>query len=184
MQPKMMREAECLTLGVLMCGVATLALSDYVSPVYWFTVIAVGGMRLWWAERFALSEMQASLLGWSGLALVAVELFFGRDFLVACTDFMLILSLAVTVEASTPRNHLHRLLVGMFLMLAAAVLTDSVFYILSLSVFLFLTWRAGRRLYGLRQIGGDLPLGPHKTDLRVLAAMLFVTSLMFVSVPR
>ncbi|MDX8411727.1 MAG: transglutaminaseTgpA domain-containing protein, partial [Mariprofundaceae bacterium] len=39
-------------------------------------------------------------------------------------------------------------------------------------------------LYGLRQIGGDLPLGPHKTDLRVLAAMLFVTSLMFVSVPR
>jgi len=183
-RPRMMREAERLTLGVLMCGVAALALSDFVSPVYWLVVALVGILRLCWAERFALSEMQASLLGWAGFAWVAVELILGRDFLVACTDFMLILSLAVTVEASTPRNHLHRLLVGMFLMLAAAVLTDSVFYILVLAAFLFLTWRAGRRLYGLRQIGGDLPLGPHKTDLRVFAAMLFATSLMFVSVPR
>jgi len=183
-QPNMMREAERLTLGVLMCGVVSLALSDYVSPAYWLAVIMTGVLRLFWAERFSLSEMQASLFGWVGFVWVGIELILGRDFLVACTDFMLILALAVTVESSTPRNHLHRLLVGMFLMLAAAVLTDSVLYILALTAFLFLTWRAGRRLYGLRQIGGDLPLGPHRTDLRVFAGMLFVTSLVFVSVPR
>ena len=184
MRPDTLLETERLTLGVLFCGVAALSFSDFVSPVYWVIVVIVAILRLWRGTAFALTEMQASLIGWAGFFWVGLELVMGRDFLVAFTDFLLILSLAVVVETATPRNHLHRLITGQFLVLAAAVLTDSVLYAIPLAAFLVLMWRASRRLYGVNISGGDLPLGAWRSDLRLAAFMLAGASLLFVLLPR
>jgi len=183
-RPDTLLETERLTLGVLLCGVAALSFSDFVSPVYWVIVVIVATLRLWRGTVFSLTEMQASLIGWAGFLWVGLELFMGRDFLVAFTDFLLILSLAVVVEAATPRNHLHRLITGQFLVLAAAVLTDSVLYAIPLAAFLLLMWRASRRLYGVNISGGDLPLGGWRSDLRLAAIMLAAASLLFALLPR
>ncbi len=179
-----MLEAERLTLGVLLSGVAALALSDFVSPLYWTLVVLAAVLRFALGERFSLSEMQASLIGWLGFFWVGAELVMHRPFLVAFTDFLLILSLAVVVERPTPRNHLHRPLVGMFLVLAAAVLTDSVLYALPLAAFLLLIWRASERLYGMNWPGGDLSLGPWRVDVKVVFGIMLGTVLLFVLVPR
>jgi len=183
-RPDTLLETERLTLGVLFCGVAALSFSDFVSPLYWAAVVVAAVLRLWQGASFSLSEMQASLIGWAGFLWVGLELFMGRDFLVSFTDFLLILSLAVVVEAATPRNHLHRLITGQFLVLAAAVLTDSVLYAIPLAAFLILMWRACRRLYGINISGGDLPLGGWRQDLRLAAAMLAVVTALFVLLPR
>lgn len=184
MRPEVLRETERLTLGVLMCGVASLSLSDFVSPVYWCVVVAVAVFRLWRGTVFALTEMQASLIGWAGFFWVGLELFLGRDFLVAFTDFLLILSLAVVIEAATPRNHLHRLITGQFLVLAAAVLTDSVLYAVPLAAFTVLMWRASRRLYGVNLAGGDLALGSWRQDIWLAVVMFTATAVLFVLLPR
>ncbi|MDQ6957783.1 MAG: DUF3488 and transglutaminase-like domain-containing protein [Mariprofundaceae bacterium] len=192
MLPESLLQAERLTLGVLLCGVAALAFSDFVSPAYWLLVMGASLLRLTIGPRFRLSEMHASLLGWAGFFWVGLELAFGRAWIVAFTDFLLILSLAVCVEAPTPRNHLHRLITGLFLILAGSVLTDSVLYALPLAGFLLLMWRACRRLYGLGPgpgpgegfAGTDLPLGGWRPDLRAFAAMLIAATLLFFLVPR
>jgi len=184
-------QTERLTLGVLLFGVAALALSDFVSPVYWLLTAIAGLMRLLIGPRLALSEMQASLLGWAGFFWVAAELALGRAWLVALTDFLLILSLAVCVEAATPRNHLHRLLTGTFLILAASVLTDSVLYALPLTGFLLMLWRSCRRLYAIEGEGGPLvnnaaalPLGGWRNDWFALLLMMLVSACLFVLAPR
>ncbi|MDX8401079.1 MAG: DUF3488 domain-containing protein, partial [Mariprofundaceae bacterium] len=178
-------EAERLTLGVLMTGVAALALSDFVSPFYWSLPVVAGVLRLWRGPALALSEMQASLIGWAGFIWVALELSLGRAPIVAFTDFLLILSLAVTIEAPTPRNHLHRMLTGMFLILAAAVLTDSVLYVLPLTAFVWFAWRAAQRLHGLGTSStADLPLTPARAELRWFALMLAVGAALFLIAPR
>jgi protein-glutamine gamma-glutamyltransferase len=177
-------EAERLTLAVLFCGVVALALSDFVSPFYWLLVTTAGLLRLWRGPHMALKELHASLIGWTGFAWVGIELALGRAFLVALTDFLLILALAVIVEEATPRNHLHRILVSGFLILAAAVLTDSVLYALPLLAFLLLLWRAAQRLYGLQHAGEALGLASWLTDARVAAAMAAASAVLFVALPR
>ncbi len=175
---------ERLTLAVLMCGVGSLALSDFVSPFYWSLSVIAALLRLWLGHRFYLSEMQASMIGWLGFIWVALELLLGRELVVAFTDFLLILALAVVVEAPTPRNHLHRMIVGLFLMLAAAVLTDSVLFALPLFAMLWFFWRAAACLYGLQQPGGDLPVAPVRIDLPWLVAAGVLATLLFLSLPR
>jgi protein-glutamine gamma-glutamyltransferase len=177
-------EAEQLTLAVLFCGVAALALSDFVSPFYWLLVTTAGALRLWRGPVLALKELQASLIGWAGFVWVGIELALGRAFLVALTDFLLILSLAVIVEEATPRNHLHRILVSGFLILAAAVLTDSVLYALPLLAFLLLLWRAAQRLYGLQHAGEALSLAGWMADARMAAVMALSSAALFVVLPR
>jgi len=183
-RPEVRLETERLTLGVLLCGVASLSLSDFVSPVYWSVVTGIAVIRLWRGPAFCLSEMQASLIGWAGFFWVGLELLLGRDFLVAFTDFLLILSLAVVIEAATPRNHLHRLITGQFLVLAAAVLTDSVLYALPLAAFVALMWRASRRLYGIDPVGPDLPLGGWGRDMNTAVLLIVASVLLFVLLPR
>jgi len=188
MQVKTLLQAERLTLGVLFCGVAALAFSDFVSPAYWLLATGAILLRLAIGPRFRLSEIHASLLGWAGFFWVGLELVFGRAWIVAFTDFLLILSLAVCVEAPTPRNHLHRLITGLFLILAGSVLTDSVLYALPLAGFLLLMWRACRRLYGIGSgegfAGTDLPLGGWRPDLRAFTVMLAAAAVLFFLMPR
>jgi transglutaminase-like putative cysteine protease len=184
MQPDSLQQAERLTLGVLICGVVALSLSSFVDSAYWLVVMFLAALRLWRGGGFFLSERVASLIGWGGFFWVGFELLAGRDFLIALTDFLLILSLAVTVEEPTPRNHLHRMIVGLFLVLAAAVLTDSVFYIIPLSAFGFFMWRAARCLYGIRQPGGDLAMKGAGADITVAAAIILASTLLFVTLPR
>lgn len=176
--------AEQLTLAVLLSGVASLALSDFVSPFYWSMVVFISAVRLWRGPLFSLKELYASLIGWAGFLWVGLELFMGRAWIVAFTDFLLILSLAVIIEEATPRNHLHRMLVGFFLILGAAVLTDSVLYVLPLATFMWFVWRAAQCLYGMQLPGGDLPLSYWKRDLRVMMVMASVTGLLFITLPR
>ncbi len=175
--------AEKLTLAVLLSGVAALALSDFVSPVYWALVALVAGLRFWRGPAFALTEMQASMIGWFGFVWVGLELLFGRAWAVAFTDFMLILALAVAIEAATPRNHLHRLLTATFLILAAAVLTDSFLFVLPLAAWLWFMWRASACLYaqGLREVA-EVP--PVRSDAWLMLAMIVGTALLFIAMPR
>lgn len=184
MQPDRLQQAEFLTLGVLLCGVAALSLSSFVDPAYWLVVMLLAALRLWRGSGFFLSEKVASLIGWGGFFWVGFELLAGRDFLIALTDFLLILALAVTIEEPTPRNHLHRMLVGLFLVLSAAVLTDSIFYVIPLSAFGFFMWRAARCLYGIRQPGGDLQPGGVGADMAVTLLVLLTSVLLFVTMPR
>ncbi len=176
--------AERMTLGVLISGVAALALSDFVSPLYWSLPSIAALMRWHIGRRFSLSEMQASFIGWFGFLWVGLELILGRAWVVAFTDFLLILALAVIVEAATPRNHLHRMLTGLFLMLAGAVLTDSVLYAIPLLALMWFTWRSAMCLYGLQQPGGDLPIHTISYDLRSTLVMLLMALLMFIALPR
>jgi len=176
--------AERLTLGVLMSGVLALALSDFVSPIYWSLPTIAAILRWWYGSRFSLSEMQASIIGWIGFLWVGLELAMGRPWVVAFTDFLLILAFAVTIEAATPRNHLHRMLTGLFLTLAGAVLTDSVLYILPLAALMWFAWRSAACLYGINQPLGDLPIISPKRDMRIMALMAVLTLLMFITLPR
>ncbi len=176
--------AEQLTLAVLMCGVASLALSDFVSPFYWLLSATAALLRLWRGSGFSLTELQASLIGWFGFFWVALELVLGRAWVVAFTDFMLILALAVVIEAPTPRNHLHRMLVGLFLVLAAAVLTDSVLYVIPLVAMMWFMWRAAACLYGLNWPGGDLPAVSAGQDARWMILIAAMAAFLFVSLPR
>jgi len=176
--------AERLTLAVLLSGVAALALSDFVSPFYWGVVALVSAFRLWYGPRFSLTEMQASMIGWTGFLWVALELLLGRALVVAFTDFLLILSLAIVIEEATPRNHLHRMLVGFFLILGGAVLTDSVLYVLPLAAFMWFTWRASHCLYGMNLPGGDLPVSRWQSDVRVMISMGVTTAVLFMVLPR
>jgi len=178
------KQAEYLTLGVLMSGVAALALSDFVSLMYWMLPTTAALLRLWRGSNFALSEMHASLIGWAGFLWVGLELILGRAWVVAFTDFLLILALAVTIEAATPRNHLHRMLTGLFLMLAGAVLTDSVLYAIPLTALMWFIWRASACLYGLEQRGGNLPIATVRHDMRMNIVMLLFTLLLFLLLPR
>lgn len=177
-------DAERLTLGVLISGVAALALSDFVSPLYWSLPAIATLLRWWLGTRFSLSEMHASFIGWAGFLWVGLELIMGRAWVVAFTDFLLILALAVTIETATPRNHLHRILTGLFLMLAGAVLTDSVLYVIPLAALMWFTWRSAICLYGLQQPGGDLPLHTLGHDLRSAFIMTLIALLMFIALPR
>ncbi|OIO75324.1 MAG: hypothetical protein AUJ57_00305 [Zetaproteobacteria bacterium CG1_02_53_45] len=176
--------SERLTLAVLICGVVSLALSDFVSPVYWSLSFLVALLRLWRGSDFHLSEMQASFIGWAGFIWVIAELFLGRDLVVAFTDFMLILAFAVVIEAPTARNHLHRMIVGIFLLLAAAVLTDSVLFVLPLTAMLWFLWRAAACLYAMHWPGGDLVPTPLQHDLRWMPVMVAVMAILFVLLPR
>jgi len=175
--------AERLTLAVLLCGVAALALSDFVSPVYWCLSAGAAVLRLWRGSSFSLSELQASMIGWAGFLWVGLELIMGRAWIVAFTDFLLILALAVVVEAATPRNHLHRLLTGTFLILAGAVLTDSFMYALPLAAFMWFMWRASACLYleGLNDRAHPAPL---RHDLVLMLMMVIGVAALFVTMPR
>ncbi|PIQ30763.1 MAG: DUF3488 domain-containing protein [Zetaproteobacteria bacterium CG_4_9_14_3_um_filter_49_83] len=175
---------EPLTLAVLMCGVAALALSDFVSPIYWSLPVIAGIARVLRGTSFSLSEMQASFIGWFGFFWVGLELILGRAWIVAFTDFLLILALAVTIETPTPRNHLHRMLTGFFLVLAGAVLTDSVLYMIPIIAMMWFFWRAGACLYSINDHGDDLPVTPAKQDMRIMPAMLLITLAFFVLLPR
>jgi len=177
-------QAEYLTLGVLMSGVAALALSDFVSVVYWMLPTIAALLRLWRGSSFALSEMHASFIGWFGFLWVGLELILGRAWVLSFTDFLLILALAVTIEAPTPRNHLHRMLTGLFLMLAGAVLTDSVLYALPLLALMWFIWRASACLYGLEQVGGHLPVASVHRDIRSHLFMIVLTLTLFLLLPR
>ncbi|WP_100276877.1 transglutaminaseTgpA domain-containing protein [Mariprofundus aestuarium] len=183
MTPSLLR-AERMTLAVLMCGVAALALSDFVSPFYWLLSTVATLFRLWRGPSLQLSEMQASLVGWFGFVWVIFELFLGRALVVAFTDFLLILAFAIVVEAATPRNHLHRMLVGLFLLLAGAVLTDSVLYAVPLFAMMWFLWRAAACLYGMNLSGGDLPAMPLRHEVRWMFLMLVSTAVLFVALPR
>jgi len=176
--------AERLTLAVLLCGVAALALSDFVSPFYWSLSVLAALLRYWRGPAFHLSEMQASFIGWAGFFWVGLELVLGRELVVAFTDFLLILALAVVVEAATPRNHLHRMLVGLFLLLGAAVLTDSVLFVLPMGAMMWFLWRASACLYGLNWPGGNLPAMPVEQDLRWMLLMTVIVALLFIGLPR
>ena len=176
--------AERLTLAVLITGVVSLALSDFVSPFYWSAVMLLSMFRLIRGPVFALSEMQASFVGWAGFIWVAVELTLGRAWVVAFTDFLLILAMAVVIEAPTPRNHLHRMLVGMFLVLGAAVLTDSVLYILPLALFVWVVWRASQCLYGMSVSGGELPMPGWRREIRLMPWIGLLVLVVFVMLPR
>lgn len=167
-----------------MCGVVALALSDFVSPVYWSLSVVATLLRLWRGPAFHLSEMQASIVGWVGFAWVIIELIMGRELVVAFTDFLLILSFAIVVEAATARNHLHRMLVGLFLLLAAAVLTDSVLYVIPLLAMIWFFWRAASALYSLNWPGGDLKIVGSKEDGGWMLLVVIVTALLFIIIPR
>ncbi len=93
MASRALRQAERLTLGVLLAGVAALALSDFVSPGYWLLATGASLARLAAGPRLRVTEMQASLIGWAGFAWTGAELVMGRSWIVAFTDFLLILSL-------------------------------------------------------------------------------------------
>lgn len=175
---------EPLTLAVLMCGVAALALSDFVSPIYWSLPVTAALVRFAKGPGFHLSEMQASFIGWFGFFWVGLELLLGRAWIVAFTDFLLILALAVVIEKSTPRNHLHRMLTGFFLTLAGAVLTDSVLYIIPVMGLMWFFWRAGACLYGIQEHGQDLPATPARFDARIAPAIVLITALLFTLMPR
>lgn len=175
---------ERLTLAVLLSGVASLALSDFVSPFYWGVVVLISMIRLWRGPLFSLTEMQASMIGWAGFIWVGLELLLGRALVVAFTDFLLILSLAIVIEEATPRNQLHRMLVGFFLILGAAVLTDSVLYVIPLACFIWFVWRASQCLYGMQLPGGDLPIRPWRSDIRIMFVMAVITGLLFILLPR
>ncbi|MDX8413261.1 MAG: DUF3488 and transglutaminase-like domain-containing protein [Mariprofundales bacterium] len=179
-----MKQAERLTLAVLSCGIISLALSDFVSPFYWLLATSVLLLRWWRGSSLAVSEMQASMIGWVGFVWGGIELMLGRPWIVVFTDFLLILSLAVIIEAPTPRNHLHRMLVGVFLVLAAAVLTDSVLFVLPLMALLWFLWRATACLYGLHTPGGDLPLPAAKNELSGLVIMIAGSASLFFIMPR
>ncbi|MDT8376139.1 MAG: DUF3488 and transglutaminase-like domain-containing protein [Mariprofundaceae bacterium] len=176
--------AERLTLAVLITGVVSLALSDFVSSFYWSTVMLISVFRLVRGPVFALSEMQASFIGWAGFIWVGIELALGRAWVVAFTDFLLILAMAVAIEAPTPRNHLHRMLVGMFLVLAAAVLTDSVLYILPLAAFVWIFWRASQCLYGMNVPGGELSMPEWRREIRLMPWIGLLVLVIFVVLPR
>ncbi|PIX54310.1 MAG: DUF3488 domain-containing protein [Zetaproteobacteria bacterium CG_4_9_14_3_um_filter_54_145] len=176
--------AERLTLAVLLCGIASLALSDFVSPLYWSLPVCAALLRLWRGPSFALSEMQASLVGWLGFIWVVAEVLLGRALVIAFTDFLLILAFAVVVEAATARNHLHRMLVGLFLLLAAAVLTDTMFYALPLLAMAWFLWRAAACLYGLGWPGGDLPAAEIRQDLPAVLLVIALAVTLFVAMPR
>ncbi|MDQ6954735.1 MAG: DUF3488 and transglutaminase-like domain-containing protein [Mariprofundaceae bacterium] len=176
--------AEKLTLGVLMSGVIALALSDFVSPLYWSLPAMAALLRWWRGSSFALTEMQASFIGWFGFIWVGLELLLGRPWVVAFTDFLLILALAVTIETATPRNHLHRMLTGLFLMLAGAVLTDSVLYAIPLIALMWFTWRSAICLYGLQQVGGDLPIHSPRFDVGAMIVMIIMALGLFIGLPR
>lgn len=176
--------AERLTLAVLITGVVALALSDFVSPFYWSAVMLLSMLRLIRGPVFALSEMQASFVGWVGFVWVAIELALGRAWVVAFTDFLLILAMAVVIEAPTPRNHLHRMLVGMFLVLGAAVLTDSVLYILPLAIFVWVVWRASQCLYGMSVSGGELPMPEWRREIRLMPWIGLLVLAIFIMLPR
>ncbi|MES0372012.1 MAG: DUF3488 and transglutaminase-like domain-containing protein [Mariprofundaceae bacterium] len=175
---------ERLTLAVLLSGVASLALSDFVSPFYWGVVVLVSAVRLWYGPGFSLTEMQASMIGWAGFVWVGLELLLGRALVVAFTDFLLILSLAIVIEEATPRNQLHRMLTGFFLILGAAVLTDSVLYVIPLACFIWFVWRASQSLYGMQLAGDDLPLKSWRSDVKVVLGMTVITGLLFIMLPR
>ncbi len=181
--PRLMM-AERLTLVVLVTGVISLALSDFVSPFYWSAVMLISMFRLVRGPVFALSEMQASFVGWAGFIWVGVELALGRAWVVAFTDFLLILAMAVVIEAPTPRNHLHRMLVGMFLVLGAAVLTDSVLYILPLIAFAWVVWRASQCLYGMNLSGGALPMPGWRREVRLMPWIGLLAVVIFIALPR
>ena len=181
--PRLMM-AERLTLAVLITGVVSLALSDFVSPFYWSAVMLLSVFRLIRGPVFALSEMQASFVGWAGFIWVGIELALGRAWVVAFTDFLLILAMAVVIEAPTPRNHLHRMLVGMFLVLGAAVLTDSVLYILPLAAFVWVVWRASQCLYGMSVSGGELPMPGWRREIRLMPWIGLLVLVIFVILPR
>ncbi len=181
--PRLMM-AERLTLAVLITGVVSLALSDFVSPFYWSAVMLLSVFRLIRGPVFALSEMQASFVGWAGFIWVGIELALGRAWVVAFTDFLLILAMAVVIEAPTPRNHLHRMLVGMFLVLGAAVLTDSVLYILPLALFVWVVWRASQCLYGMSVSGGELPMPGWRREIRLMPWIGLLVLVIFVILPR
>ncbi|MFC1536281.1 transglutaminaseTgpA domain-containing protein [Pseudomonadota bacterium] len=176
--------AERLTLAVLIAGVVSLALSDFVSPFYWSAVMLLSMLRLIRGPVFSLSEMQASFVGWAGFIWVGVELALGRAWVVAFTDFLLILAMAVVIEAPTPRNHLHRMLVGMFLVLGAAVLTDSVLYILPLAAFVWALWRASQCLYGMNVPAGELPMPAWRRDVRLMPWVGLLVLAVFIMLPR
>lgn len=176
--------AEKLTLAVLICGVLSLALSDFVSPFYWSVVMLLVAVRLLRGPAFSLSELQASLIGWAGFVWVGAELAMGRAWVVAFTDFLLILSMAVVIEVATPRNHLHRMLTGLFLVLAAAVLTDSVLYIFPLAAFVWFMWRASQCLYGMNVAGGDLPLPDWRREIRLMPWIGIMVLALFIALPR
>ncbi|WP_018294357.1 DUF3488 and transglutaminase-like domain-containing protein [Mariprofundus ferrooxydans] len=175
---------ERLTLAVLLCGVVSLALSDFVNPLYWSLPVCAALLRLWRGPSLALTEMQASLVGWAGFIWVVVEVLLGRALVIAFTDFMLILAFAVVVEAATARNHLHRMLVGLFLLLAAAVLTDTMFYALPLLAMAWFLWRASACLYGLGWPGGDLPAAPARQDIPAVLLVVALAVALFVAMPR
>lgn len=177
-------QAERLTLAVLLSGVAALALSDFVSPLYWGIAAGAAVLRWWRGPQLALTEMQASMIGWAGFVWVGIELIQGRAWVVAFTDFLLILALAVTIEEATPRNHLHRMISGLFLVLAGAVLTDSVLYALPLLALLIFTWRAAACLYGMQMPGGNIATGSWRADGKVWFAVLLGALLLFVTLPR
>ncbi len=179
----MEKRAEQLTLAVLLCGVAALALSDFVSPLYWGLSVVAAMLRLWRGSSLALTEMQASMIGWFGFVWVGLELILGRAWIVAFTDFLLILALAVVIEAATPRNHLHRLLTGTFLILAASVLTDSFLYALPLAAFMWFTWRAAHCLY-MQGFHGTVPPPPIRQDLRLMVYLMLGVSFVFIIMPR
>jgi hypothetical protein len=181
--PRLMT-AERLTLAVLITGVVSLALSDFVSPVYWSAVMLISIFRLIRGPVFSLSEMQASFVGWLGFVWVGIELALGRAWVVAFTDFLLILAMAVVIEAPTPRNHLHRMLVGMFLVLGAAVLTDSVLYILPLAAFVWVVWRASQCLYGMNVSGGELPMPGWQREIHLMLWIGLLALVIFVILPR
>ncbi|MDQ6975617.1 MAG: DUF3488 domain-containing protein, partial [Mariprofundaceae bacterium] len=177
------QRAEQLTLAVLLCGVAALALSDFVSPFYWGLSVVAAVLRLWRGPALALTEMQASMIGWFGFVWVGLELLLGRAWIVAFTDFLLILALAVVVEVATPRNHLHRLLSGTFLILAASVLTDSFLYALPLTAFMWFTWRAANCLY-MQGFHDTAPIPPVRNDLRLMVYLMLGVGLVFIVMPR
>lgn len=176
--------AERLTLAVLISGVISLALSDFVSPFYWSAVMLISILRLIRGPVFSLTEMQASIIGWAGFIWVGIELALGRAWVVAFTDFLLILAMAVIIEVPTPRNHLHRMLVGMFLVLGAAVLTDSVLYILPLAAFVWVVWRASQCLYGMNVPGGELPMPGWRRDVRLMPWIGLLAVMIFITLPR
>ncbi|MDQ6993437.1 MAG: DUF3488 and transglutaminase-like domain-containing protein [Mariprofundus sp.] len=181
---------EHLTLAVLLCGVASLALSDFVAPIYWSLPVVAALLRLWRGSSMQLTEMQASFIGWAGFLWVAIEILFGRALVVAFTDFLLILALAVVVELPTVRNHLHRMLVGLFLLLAAAVLTDSVLYVFPLLAMAWFLYRASGCLYaaGLAVDAGgatvNLPATSLRKDLYAVLLVAVIAALLFTLLPR
>ena len=76
------------------------------------------------------------------------------------------------------------MLVGFFLVLAAAVLTDSLLYLVPLLLMMWFLWRAAACLYSLNWPGGDLAVVPIKQESGVLLLMLATMGLLFVLLPR